>query len=220
MTKQGRPLRAGLGREPPTALLSLITDLIFVSVAVYLLLGYAWTLSYRSANLLVVLREAFLVAYLLMALAFLAIRKSARAVTRRKRDYVYTIIGFSAPLLLQPARNGGPVYIAATLEFTGLAFVISAFLYLNRSFGLAPQNRGIKTAGVYRLVRHPMYLGYILAEVGYVFDNVSNLNLLVLIVSVLFLVLRLRAEEHLLERDRLYRNYSRKTRWRLIPLLF
>jgi len=65
-----------------------------------------------------------------------------------------------------------------------------------------------------------MYLGYILAEAGFVFDNFSNFNLFVLMISVLFLLLRLGAEEQLLGRDRDYRDYSRKTRWKLIPFIY
>jgi protein-S-isoprenylcysteine O-methyltransferase Ste14 len=155
-----------------------------------------------------------------MTLAFLAVRKNARAFTTRKRDYLYTILGFSAPILFQPSPYSGPAVLGASLEVCGLVFVAGAFLYLNRSFGLSPQNRGIKTGGVYRIVRHPMYLGYILAEVGYVLDNFSDFNLFVLTVSVLFLLLRLGAEERLLSRDRNYRKYCRITRWKVVPLLY
>jgi hypothetical protein len=42
-------------------------------------------------------------------------------------------------------------------------------------------------------------MGYILAEVGFVFNNFSIFNLVILTVSALFLLLRLRAEEHLLQ---------------------
>ena len=220
MTGQGRLLRAEANREHPNPVLSLITDLVFVSIAAFLLLGYAWTMLFRPVSVLVVVREVFLTVYLLMALAFLAVRKRANAFTAKKMDYLYTVLGYSAPLLLQPSSYGGPAIVGASLEVAGLAFVLSAFLCLNRSFGLAPENRGVKTAGVYRLVRHPMYLGYILAEAGFVFDNLSEFNLFALTVSVLFLLLRLGAEERLLGRDQLYRSYSRKTRWKLIPFIF
>ena len=194
--------------------------MIFVSIATSLLVSYARTLFFRPLSLLVITREVFLAVYLLLALAFLAVRKSARVFTRRKRDYLYTILGFSAPLLFQSSPFGGIILVGALFEASGLAFVASALLCLNRSFGLAPENRGVKTAGVYSLVRHPMYLGYILAEVGFVFDNFSNFNLIVLMISVLFLLLRLGAEEQVLGRDRDYRDYSRKTRWKLIPFIY
>ena len=165
------------------------------------------------------LREIFLIAYLMTALVFLGLRNSAKAFSGKKADYAYTILGFSSPLLFQATPNG-PIAIGASFEFVGLSFVVGAFLSLNRSFGLAPENRGIKTGGVYRFVRHPMYLGYILAEIGYVCDNLSYLNIFILAISILFLLLRLRAEEQLLQRDQTYREYAKKTRWKLLPRLY
>jgi protein-S-isoprenylcysteine O-methyltransferase Ste14 len=201
-------------------ILPLLTDLIFVSIAAYLLLNYARMLLMHVETTLLVIRETFYIAYLLMALTFLGIRKGAKAFTGRNRNYLYTILGFSSPLLFQLTPHGGPLVLGASLEFIGSAFVVTAFLSLNRSFGLAPENRGIKTGGVYRFVRHPMYLGYILAEVGYVFENTSAFNLFILTISVTFLLLRLRAEEQLLQQDRAYRSYARKTKWKLVPLVF
>ena len=220
MTTQRSLARVEATNENANRVLSLITDLIFVSIATSLLVGYARTLVFRPVTLLVIMREVFLAVYLLMGLAFLAVRRSARVLTSRKRDYLYTILGFGSPLLFQSSPFGGTILIGALLEASGLAFVASAFLCLNRSFGLAPENRGVKTAGAYSLVRHPMYLGYILAEAGFVFDNFSNFNLFVLMISVLFLLLRLGAEEQFLGRDRDYRDYSRKTRWKLIPFIY
>jgi len=206
----------GEGLSP---VLARITDLLFVCLAAYLLVGYALTLL-RPVNLLTVIRVAFFTVYLLMALAFLMVRNHARAFTMRKEDYLYTILGFSAPVFLQPSSYGGPTFVGAFLEFAGAALVAGAFLSLNRSFGLAPENRGIRTSGVYKLVRHPMYLGYVLAEGGFLVSNFSTFNLIVLAISVLFLLLRLRAEERLLGQDRTYRDYSKRTPWKLVPFLF
>lgn len=219
MTRQGRQIKVVAGKEQPNSVLSLMTDLVFVTITAYLLTSYA-SILLSPVSLLVVIREVFISVYLLMGLGFLAVRRSARMFTAKKADYLYTIVGYAAPLLFQPTLYGKFPLIGALLETGGAAFVASAFLSLNRSFGLAPQNRGIKTAGAYRFIRHPMYLGYILAEVGYVVDNFSEFNLFVLTISVLFLVLRLRAEEQLLRQDPAYRNYSRKTRWKLLPFLF
>jgi protein-S-isoprenylcysteine O-methyltransferase Ste14 len=204
----------------PRPLLPLITDLVFVLIAAYLLLNYLrFILLYRETPLLVI-RQAFFTVYLLGALLLLAVRNSARAFTPKPVDYVYTILGVGSPLLFQPASSGGPLIAGASLEFAGLVLAVGAFFSLNRSFGLAPENRGIKTGGVYRFVRHPMYLGYILAEVGFVFNNLSIFNLVILIVSTLFLLLRLQAEERLLQQDRTYRVYARRVRGKLIPFMF
>jgi len=195
------------------------TDLLFVCLAAYLLVGYALTLL-RPVNMLSLIRIVFFTSYLLMTLAFLMVRNHARAFTTRKRDYLYTILGFSTPVFFQPSSYSGPPFVGAFLEFAGAAFVAGAFLSLNRSFGLAPENRGIRTNGVYKLVRHPMYLGYVMAEGGFLVSNFSTFNLIVLTISVLFLLLRLRAEEQLLRQDRTYTDYSKRTPWKLVPFLF
>jgi protein-S-isoprenylcysteine O-methyltransferase Ste14 len=212
--------REGVKDGAPKPLPSFITDLVFVLIAAYLLLNYLRFMLLYAETPLLVIRQAFFTVYLLSALLLLAVRNRAIAFTPKAVDYVYTILGVGSPLLFQPAPSGGPLIIGAFLEFAGLVLVVAAFLSLNRSFGLAPENRGIKTAGVYEFVRHPMYLGYILAEVGFVFINFSTFNLFILTMSALFLLLRLRAEEHLLQQDRAYRAYARRVRWKLIPFIF
>jgi protein-S-isoprenylcysteine O-methyltransferase Ste14 len=98
--------------------------------------------------------------------------------------------------------------------------VISAFFSLNRSFGIAPENQGTKKTGMYRLLRHPMYSGYLLTETGFVLSNFSAFNVSILFTAAIFLVLRLLAEERLLIEDKAYQTYSQQTRWKLIPYVF
>ena len=220
MKGEGVRTQQNLRTDRPKSILSILTDFIFVSIAAYLLLNYVSTFLTHAETMLVVVREAFFTAYLLIALTFLAIRNNARAFASRKRDYAYAILGLGSPLLFQLTPRVGPLYVGVSLEFLGLILVVTAFLSLNRSFGVAPENRGVKTGGVYKFVRHPMYLGYILTETGYVVENASVFNLFILTASVLFLILRLLAEERLLQEDQAYRSYARKTKWRLLPLLF
>jgi protein-S-isoprenylcysteine O-methyltransferase Ste14 len=131
---------------------------------------------------------------------------------------VYTLLGLGAPLLFQ-ASPTGPLLIGALLELIGAVLVLGAFLSLNKSFGLGPENRGIKVGGAYKIVRHPMYSGYMLVEVGFFLNNLSLVNLAALAISVLFLLLRLRAEERLLRNDHSYLEYTRMVQWRLIPFI-
>jgi len=214
-------LREGrVKKEAPRHLLSLITDLVFVLIAAYLLLNYLRFMLLYTETPMLVIGQAFYTVYVLSALLLLAVRRRATAFTPKTIDYIYTILGVGSPLLFQPTPIAGPLVVSAFLEFAGLVLVTGAFLSLNRSFGLAPENRGIKTAGAYKLVRHPMYMGYILAEVGFVFNYFSFFNLVILVMSALFLLLRLRAEEQLLQQDRAYKAYARRVRWKLIPFIF
>jgi protein-S-isoprenylcysteine O-methyltransferase Ste14 len=216
--KERRTTQDAPARGKPSA--ALFTDFIFVSIATYIMLNYLRAMFNYVETPLIIIRETLFAVIQLMALILLVVRSGAEAFSAKKADYVYTILGFSSPLLFQPTHDSGPIVVGALLEAIGLVLVVGSFLCLNRSFGLAPENRGVKTGGVYRFVRHPMYLGYILAESGYVFDNFSAFNLLIWILSILFLLLRLHAEERLLQQDRAYRNYARQTRWKLIPLIF
>jgi len=200
--------------------LSYFTDAVFVLLTLYLVLNYLRSIFAAPEPLILVMQQALFTAYLLIALILMAIRHGATEFSSRIRDYVYTLLGLGSPLLFQPAPRYRGEPVGVTLAFLGTILVLGAFLSLNRSFGLAPQNRGIKSTGLYRLVRHPMYLGYILAETGFVVDNLSIFNLFALAVSFLFLLLRLRAEERLLETDPIYRAYTKKIRWKLIPFLF
>jgi protein-S-isoprenylcysteine O-methyltransferase Ste14 len=56
--------------------------------------------------------------------------------------------------------------LADSLLAGGLTFSIYAAASLGRSFGLAPEARGLVTSGAYRLVRHPLYLGELVAALG------------------------------------------------------
>jgi len=148
--------------------------------------------------------------------------------TRRPGDmmgspyaWAISIIGTCAPLLVVP---GGTPLIGGTaplvLMATGLAFSISAKVFLRRSFGILPANRGVRRSGPYRLVRHPMYAGYMLTHAGFLISSFCLRNLLAYAFCWIAMVLRIRAEEAILARDPAYRDYQGAVRRRLIPALW
>jgi protein-S-isoprenylcysteine O-methyltransferase Ste14 len=81
-------------------------------------------------------------------------------------------------------------------------------------------NRGIKTSGAYRLVRHPAYTGYLLGYAGYLLCYPTPRNVLLLAGTVLALGARAVAEERFLARDASYRDYLRLTPWRFVPYVY
>jgi protein-S-isoprenylcysteine O-methyltransferase Ste14 len=99
----------------------------------------------------------------------------------------------------------------------GLATHAAAKLTLRGSFGIVAANRGVKVGGPYRLVRHPMYLGYIIEWVGFGLLNPDVWNLSLYIVTFGIQLYRMIAEEKLLSRDPVFQAYQARVRYRLIP---
>jgi protein-S-isoprenylcysteine O-methyltransferase Ste14 len=92
-------------------------------------------------------------------------------------------------------------------------------LSLGRSFGLVAANRGVRTGGLYRYVRHPAYSGYILAYSGYVLENPSLRNACLFAVVLVFEGVRIVEEERTLAGDPAYQEYRRRVRSRVVPYL-
>lgn len=88
---------------------------------------------------------------------------------------------------------------------------------LGRSFGIVAANRGVRTRGPYRVVRHPLYAAYLVTYVGYLLSYPRLLNVAVVAVTTAVMVARALAEEHLLAADPEYRAYRERTRWRFLP---
>ena len=172
------------------------------------------TLNVRPYNILMLLSEG-LVAF------FIAVRRPALNISIRPRDWAAAL--FCTALAMFGRAGGVPVLpdIAGTiLMFAGLSLAIWAKLNLRRSFGLAAANRGAVLGGPYRFVRHPMYAGYIAVYIGFLFNNPLPRNLAIYTIVLVLLVVRVLAEERLLKTDPVYDAYSRRVRFRLIPVLF
>ena len=71
--------------------------------------------------------------------------------------------------------------VTVTISACGLIVVIGGKVSLGRSFGLMPANRGVVSTGLYRLVRHPIYMGYLITHVGFVAANPTIWNLMTLV---------------------------------------
>lgn len=102
----------------------------------------------------------------------------------------------------------------------GMAQAIASLAYLRHRFSIVPEARGLVMSGPYRLVRHPIYLGEIVAGFGLVLPTVAGPHLLVYLVFVAAEVVRTYYEEGVLRRTYPeYATYAVRTR-RLVPFLF
>jgi protein-S-isoprenylcysteine O-methyltransferase Ste14 len=95
--------------------------------------------------------------------------------------------------------------------------VIIGKLSLGYSFGLLPANRGIIIRGAYRIIRHPIYLGYLLNHIPFFLGHPSVWNGVVLVVGDTALIARAFYEEQTLSLDPKYLRYCQTVKWRLVP---
>lgn len=109
----------------------------------------------------------------------------------------------------------------------GIALVtLSAFLSLaalfslGTLFGVRPALRGLTTTGPYSVIRHPMYLAYFIADIGYQLQEWNVGTVLIVVVGWAASVYRIYAEERMLSLDTDWHAYVRSVPYRLVPGLW
>jgi len=147
---------------------------------------------------------------------FILIRRNARSVSESPVDWSLAVLGTMLPLMARPGEPSG-LGVATGLIVIGTAFSFAAKASLNRRFGMAPANRGVQGGWAYAIVRHPMYLGYIVAQAGYLLHNPSAWNATVYALAWGLQIARIHREERHLSLDPAYRAYAERVRFRLLP---
>ncbi len=148
---------------------------------------------------------------------FLVIRRNPDETLHSWQAWVTTTCGTLAPFLLRPVDATADVLIGNVFQISGFLLQIFALLALNRCIGLLPAYRGVKSSGLYALVRHPLYMAYVITFFGFVINNPSLANLGIILGATGFLVMRIRYEESLLYKYADYVAYASRTRWHLMP---
>jgi protein-S-isoprenylcysteine O-methyltransferase Ste14 len=117
---------------------------------------------------------------------------------------------------------GEPGWPAGSLVLVVFAACLSlaSLLSLGRSFGIRPALRTLAMNGPYLLVRHPMYLSYVLADIGYNLDEWNAGTIVLVLAGWVAMVYRIRAEEEMLSRDPAWAVYRNVVRARLVPGLW
>lgn len=167
----------------------------------------------RLSVALIVITEA-LVAILIL------IRRDADNTRHSWQTWLSTAAGTMAPMLLRPTAATEDLVIGEIIQVAGFMLQIAAILSLNRSFGLLPAHRSVKSNGLYSLVRHPLYTAYTVSFIGYLINNLNLYNAVVIVIGTMFQVWRIRCEEDLLLRYPSYASYADRTRWRLMPSIW
>jgi protein-S-isoprenylcysteine O-methyltransferase Ste14 len=153
---------------------------------------------------------------------FTLIRRPTQAISMNLGDWLLAITASAAPMMIQTAND--PV---DALRISGVVLIMvgnlgqaCAKFALARSFGIGPANRGVKVLGPYRVVRHPMYAGYLVVHIGILLMMPLPMNFVIYAIGWMAQIRRLLAEEALLGQDPAYQNYMSQVRWRLIPGVF
>jgi protein-S-isoprenylcysteine O-methyltransferase Ste14 len=187
----------------------------------FLLCLFAWFVSRilpsvgaQPYNMLILVSESLT--------AFLVLIRRPGPMATSLYAWAIAIVGTCSPLLVLPTEDATliPVKLAAFLMVSGLFVSLAAKAFLRRSFGIVAASRGVRRGGPYRLVRHPMYSGYVVTQIGFLLLNPSLWNVAVYAVTWGTLLLRVREEEAFLSQDPAYRDYQGDVRYRLMPGVF
>jgi len=112
-----------------------------------------------------------------------------------------------------PAAGLALVILAAGLSLVSL-------LTMGRLFGVRPALRGLVTRGPYKLVRHPIYLSYVIADIGYNLQEWNSVTIALVLLGWASLVYRIKAEERLLSHHPGWQTYAVSVRSRLLPCIW
>jgi protein-S-isoprenylcysteine O-methyltransferase Ste14 len=93
------------------------------------------------------------------------------------------------------------LWVGLAAQGVGNVLAIAGICDLGRSFGIVAAHRGIKTCGLYRYLRHPIYAAYLLAFGGFVLVHPSVFNSVVLLVWAIIQIARIHTEERMLGED-------------------
>ena len=155
--------------------------------------------------------------------AIMGILSFVRTPPRSTMVNVYTMAATAGmlflPCFMRPvgASSGGLALSGLAFELFGIALTQVARVYMGRSFGILPANRGVISKGPFSLIRHPIYFGWIVLSIGYAMSYPTARNILLILVTLPFMVWRIEQEETHLSEDPDYRTYEQRVQFRLWP---
>jgi protein-S-isoprenylcysteine O-methyltransferase Ste14 len=144
--------------------------------------------------------------FAVLAIAFI-VRRDPVDRSQGFAEIIVPLIGSVLPFCLLTAQPsawvmGDRILLTAVFSWMTLAtaFTTWSMWALRHSFSITVEARTLVSSGPYRWVRHPIYLGEILASASVVVWRWSALNIAIFILFVIIQLLRARREEQKLER--------------------
>ena len=139
------------------------------------------------------------IAYLVVIAASVLVRLRPARKARGVEPRISALIGtfLLTAVVILPRHDLSPVaaLVSASLTIAGSALAVVVVAQLRGSFSIMAESRELVTTGVYRIVRHPLYLAEEIAAIGVAMQFFSPWAALVLAVQIGFQLRRMRNEE-------------------------
>lgn len=139
------------------------------------------------------------------------------------------VLFFVAPLFIAPFFSVSKfadfnillISLGVLISFAAISIIFLSFLKI----GVIPSIKSdgqLSTTGTYRIVRHPIYFGTIMAQLGLIFINQALLSLIYLPFSIVLYYLMATMEEKDLVNmfGNQYLEFKSRTKGKVIPLIF
>ncbi|MGH2372421.1 MAG: methyltransferase family protein [bacterium] len=154
--------------------------------------------------------------FVTLTAALFLVRHHARR-TGTLWEALVAFAGTFLPMFVLSPVPGAVPGVGEAIQVIGLAGMIAAMISLAGSFGITPTDRGLRTTGLYRFVRHPLYAAELCFISGYLLANLSWRNFIGLIAIAAIQIVRIAREERILDG---YAGYAEQVRYRLVPFVW
>ncbi len=153
-----------------------------------------------------------------------------RDLTRSVYVWIASVLLIAACALWQPvggeifASSGTTAWLHAALQLAGVGLIVGAVATIDplELAGIRQHTTvgALQIAGPYRLVRHPLYLGWLMATFGAA--RMTGDRLTFAIVTAMYLFAAVPWEERSLVNafGEDYVRYQRSVRWRIVPFIY
>jgi protein-S-isoprenylcysteine O-methyltransferase Ste14 len=177
------------------------------------------------AQVMYLLNRVLTVAFFAFLLGIYTVRRKAVAHDHNPAAVAAALVGsfilYGIFLIPGQERSTNISVLAASdmLLACGMTWALYSLTYLRNRFSIVPEARGLVTTGPYHFVRHPIYLGEIIAGFGLVLPTVFSLHLLVFVIFLGAQLARTYFEERIMRTVYpSYEAYARRTH-RLVPFV-
>jgi len=120
--------------------------------------------------------------------------------------------------------HGGGAVVLAVVQLAGIAVIARAVATIDplelAGIRISSAATPLQVGGVYRVVRHPLYLGWLMATLGAAHMTGDRLAFALITAAYLFAAVPLEERSLVRSFGDDYRRYQREVRWRIVPFIY